>query len=390
MNSWWMLLLPVAATCGWYSAAKQAGLSLTRKKMQPKFHRKYLAGLNYLLNEQPDKAVDLFTKLIEVDSETIETHLALGNLFRRRGEVDRAIRIHQNLVAKPKLERQYKSQAVYALASDYMSAGVLDRAEGLFKELVDQGEHKQASFKALTYIYQQEKDWHQAITVAQKLAASTENNMRPELAHYHCELAEIALKEKDEVQALKYARRALTIHHQCVRASLFLSEVALSQHNEKLAIRQLQRILTQNPDWFLLAVPMLESAYLSLNKSHELIAYLHDVLDEFPHMPLIVTLSELIRKHQGDQAALSFVSEHVKENPSLVGIRDLLHLQLLNKHEDAREDLSILHTLTDRLVHDKSNYHCVNCGYDGNTLHWQCPSCKQWDTNKPAYLVDDD
>src|SRR5579862_1647322 len=180
----------------------------------------YLIGLNFLLNEETDKAVDIFIKMLEVDSETVETHLAVAKLFRRRGEVDRAIRIHQNLIARPQLEKVYKEQSLFELGQDYLSAGMLDRAERIFLELVNEKSHSAQALLILIDIYQQEKSWGHAIEVARQYESVTRQNMHPVIAHYNCELAETAFHKGQRNIAMEHLDKAYAADRRCVRASL--------------------------------------------------------------------------------------------------------------------------------------------------------------------------
>src|SRR5690554_2987083 len=217
------LLLPVAALSGW--------LIGRRRDSRPdsdggKLHGEYFQGLNYLLNEQPDKAIEVFTRMVEVDSDTVETHLALGNLFRRRGEVDRAIRIHQNLIARPTLNAEQRSLALLELGMDYMRSGLLDRAEGLFKELAETGNHMEPALRQLLVIYQQEKDWSNAIMVARRLESISGEALHAVVAQFHCERASEHLAAGREREAQEDVRRALNVDPRCVRASLMEAEMA--------------------------------------------------------------------------------------------------------------------------------------------------------------------
>ena len=183
------LLLPLAAASGWYAARRD----LRRPAAAP-VSPDYFRGINYLLNEQPDKAIEVFTRMLEVNTETVETHLALGGLFRRRGEVERAIRIHQNLIARSTLDAAQRSQALCELAQDYLKAGLLDRAENLFLELAEIPAHLETALRALMAIYEQEKEWHKAIVSARRLALIVDSDLGPLLAQYHCEMGERALQ----------------------------------------------------------------------------------------------------------------------------------------------------------------------------------------------------
>ncbi|MCK5360007.1 MAG: lipopolysaccharide assembly protein LapB, partial [Gammaproteobacteria bacterium] len=158
---WLLLLLPLAAISGWIASRQDE--RIRSRKCGADIPSDYFKGLNLLLNEQPDKAIEVFIKVLEVDSETVETHLMLGNLFRRRGEIERATRIHQNLIARPKLDRYQCSQALFELAQDYLKAGLLDRAENLLLEYAEVEKDPEPALRQLLYVYQQEKEWDQAI-----------------------------------------------------------------------------------------------------------------------------------------------------------------------------------------------------------------------------------
>ncbi|MGB0713705.1 MAG: tetratricopeptide repeat protein, partial [Gammaproteobacteria bacterium] len=189
MPSWIWFVLPLAMVVGWVIGRR--GGTTRPKGDEACFDTRYFQGLNYVLNEQPDKAIEVFIKMVEVDSDTVETHFALGSLFRRRGEVDRAIRLHQNLIARPNLDRGQRAQALLELGRDYMLAGLFDRAENLFRELVDARFHIRQAYENLVAIYEQEKDWDNAIKAARNLEGRVPRDMRPVIAQFHCEKADI-------------------------------------------------------------------------------------------------------------------------------------------------------------------------------------------------------
>ncbi len=383
----WLLLLPISAASGWWIAVRK----MPEDKHSKKRHllsSNYLQGLNFLLNEEPDKALDVFIKLLEIDSDTVETHLALGNLFRRRGEVNRAIRIHQNLIARPNLEKKYRTEALAALAKDYLSAGVFDRAERLFLELVDLGEKIDTSLQNLLDIYQQEKEWQKAIDIAQKLFLHTNRNMRVGLAHYYCELAELALREQNLDQARKTVKRAFRVDKRCARASLLLAEVEMQLGRYRRAMRYLKYIKKQDPDYLSEAVRPLMKCYQALEKETELVYYFKDLLKEFPKIPIVVILSEQIRQWRGDKVAANFVANYVRRHPSVEGLHRLVELHLSLVEGQAKSDLQILHHLTEKLLADQPTYQCLQCGFSSQHLHWQCPGCRQWATIKPTHTVE--
>jgi lipopolysaccharide biosynthesis regulator YciM len=375
------LLLPVAATCGWYM-----GQRLSRNqanKISPKIRRDYFKGLNYLINEQPDKAVDVFVKLLEVDSDTVETHLALGSLFRRRGEVDRAIRVHQNLIARPTLAKAHRLHALSELGQDYLRAGVLDRAERLFLELVNLGDDdKQLSLRFLLHIYQQEKDWLKAIETAQKLLALGEP-VSDIIAQYHCELAEQLIDTDHASTALPYLKRAQQIDHNCIRASMIRARLEYKSGRYKEAIRYYKQAIDQDPDYISEIVTPLSHCYQQLGEVDKLIAYLEDCLEKHPRISLVLEISTYLQHQQGDKMAIEFIARQIQHQLSLRGLSRLVELYLLNASGDTHEKLLILQNFMQKLLADKPVYRCTHCGFSGKTLYWLCPSCQRWNMIKP-------
>lgn len=358
-----------------------------RPKVKPmsktQIPRDYLVGLNFLLNEEPDKAVDVFIKMLEVESDTVEIHLAVGKIFRRRGEVDRAIRIHQNLIARPQLERKYSEQALYELGQDYMSAGMLDRAERIFIDLSNAKNYAAPALRGLIDIYQQEKDWLKAVRYAEQLAAVAKTNMQPIIAHYYCELAEQAQAKMALNQALDYLQMAYTYDNACVRASLLQGKTLIEQEQYMAAMRVLKRIQKQNPLYLSEAIELLATCYEKLHAEEKLVIYLKKLLDDYPRLPIVLILAERIRKWKGDKVAASFVADYVRRYPSLRGLYLFINLYIGTVVGRAKEDLIILQNLMKNLLANKADYQCNSCGFSGNTLHWQCPGCKRWGTILP-------
>jgi len=383
----WVFIVIAAVMGAWYAGLRtRRDNSSTAQKMN--LPRDYLVGLNFLLNEEPDKAVDVFIKMMEVDGDTVETHLAVAKLFRRRGEVDRAIRIHQNLIARPQLDKIYREQSLFELGQDYLSAGVLDRAEKIFLELVDVKDFSVLALKALLAIYQQEKIWEKAISIAIRLSSLTKKNMQSVIAHQYCELAEDAFHKGHADDALESLKSALEADSHCVRASLQQAKIEMGIGNYRSALRNLKRIKTQNIDYLSEAIDPLATCYEFLGEEEKLVGYLKQVLQEFPRIPVVLILSERIRKWKGDKVAANFVADYVRRYPSLAGLHLFINLYLSSVEGRAKNDLLILHGLTKKLLAEKPNYQCISCGYSGNTLLWHCPGCKQWETVKPLHSLD--
>lgn len=380
------LLLPLAAASGWWAArrSRASAQRVTGTGMSPEYFR----GLNYVLNEQPDKAIEVFVRIAEVDSETVETHLALGNLFRRRGEVDRAIRIHQNLIARPTLNRDQRALALLELGIDYMRSGLLDRAEGLFMELVETGAYTAQAFRQLLDIYQQEKDWPNAVVIARRLETTAAENMDPIIAQYYCELACESLEAGNETQARDHLKKALNIDSRCVRVSLLEGELARKAGNIKGAIKALKRIERQDPDYLPEALTPLFLCYREMGKLEEFRTYLARVVDIYGGITSLLLLTDLTLELEGQQAAVHFLSDELKKRPTVRGVERLIEYAMDKAEGEIRDSLTTIRDLFESLVERRSVYKCTRCGFDAKLLHWQCPSCKKWSSVKPVHGVE--
>ncbi|GGI77840.1 lipopolysaccharide assembly protein LapB [Legionella impletisoli] len=389
MINLWPLLLPAAAWSGWWVANR----NYTNKSAGSgsNFSREYVVGLNYLLNEQPDKAVDVFIKLLEVDSDTVETHLALGSLFRRRGEVDRAIRIHQNLIARPQLSLLQRKEALMALGQDYMSAGVFDRAERIFTEVVELGGTREtSSLHGLLAIYQQEKAWEKALDIIRKLEDSTGNSMHAQAAHYYCEIATQCLKQGAYDKAFSAIKQAFMTDKESVRASLMLANLEMKNGRYKQAIKALKRVPEQDPEFLTEIIEPLVHCYRELNAMNECVYYLEQTLAEFPRASVIFVVGEYLRQEKNTDFAIDFVSNQLSRHPSIRGLNRLICWHLESAHGKVREKLQMLYDITSKFLDNKPIYRCGQCGYGGKLLHWQCPSCKQWGRMKPIHGLEGD
>lgn len=387
MQNTWLVMLPFAVfATGWLWNRTQ--LRSQSDKQFKKLSREYFVGLNYLLNEQPDKAVDVFIKLLDVDDDTVETHLALGNLFRRRGEVDRAIRVHQNLISQTQLTESLRIEALLALGQDYMRAGVFDRAERLFLDVVETGQHSVLGLRSLLDIYQQEKDWDRALSTAQQISQLSDDQMSTEIAHYYCEKAIQAKSKGQFEQAQRHLRDALKTDKGCVRASIIQGDIKMSLGQYTGAIRAYKKIRMQDPEFIAEAVKSMAFCYEQLNAVDALLAYLHECLRIYPYTDLVIHTAEQIQKIESKQAAADFMAEQLRKRSSIRGLDKLIELHLGAAQSYAREDLLILKSLTIKLLENKPWYRCIDCGFAGKALHWQCASCKKWSTVKPLHDVD--
>lgn len=385
MNELLWLLLPVAAASGWFMAARSAARGPQRGG---ELSSEYFKGLNFLLNEQPDEAIDVFIRMLEVDSDTVETHLALGNLFRRRGEVDRAIRIHQNLIARPTLSKEQRSEALLELGQDYMRAGLFDRAESLFQELVENNTRMGPALQQLLAIYQQEKDWEQAVATARQLSAATGRPMHGTIAQFYCELAEDARRSHDTGRAQQMVKRALAHDKHCVRASIIQGDMAREAGDLRGAIRCYRRVEEQDIEFLPEVIAPLRRCYEDQGNLDAMIEYLQRVLDRYDGVSPMLALAELLLRRDGETAAAVFVAGQLKRRPSVRGLERLIDLNLSHSEGSARDNLLILRELVGQLLERKPVYKCLHCGFTGKVLHWQCPSCKKWNATKPIHGVE--
>ena len=382
-----VLLLPVAAVSGWYFGRKEQGRRSTRNGVTG-MSQDYFRGLNYLLNDRPDKAIEVFIKVLEVESETIETHLALGNLFRRRGEVDRAIRIHQNLVARPALEFEQRSLALLELGLDYMRSGLLDRAETLFIELVDSGAHERQAMRHLIDIYQQEQDWEKALAYTRELERLSDQNLGQMRAHYLCEQAELVTAEEKFDDAEKLLERALEADVNCVRANLELAALAMRSGRYGDAVARLKEVEKQDLAFLSEAIGPLVKGYRALGRDEELIEYLERLTALHAGITPVLVLAELTAERGSVEHAKQRIVEELKIRPTVRGIDRLIDYSLPNASGEARENFMLLKEVTTSLIEEKSSYVCGNCGFKGRSLHWQCPSCKFWNSIKPILGIE--
>lgn len=376
------LLLPLAAASGWYAAHRE------QRRRPPAagggLSQDYFRGINFLLNEQPDKAIELFTQMLEVNSETVETHLALGSLFRRRGEVERAIRIHQNLIARPTLDPTQRSQALCELAQDYHKAGLLDRAESLFQELAEIPVHAEQALGSLMHIYEQEKDWDKAIAAGRRLAQAAGRGLEPVIAQYHCELAERALHAGNYVLARTGIADALAIDPRCVRANILGGRVAETCGQDREAIAAWQKIEQQDAGLLDEVIDDMVAAYRRLHEEPQLHAYLRGLARRQPGIRSLLVLAELIGTRDGDSAAQVFMAERLRQTPSVPGLKRLIDLQVAQGTPERRMTLSLVKSIIDLLAAQQEGYQCRQCGFRGQALHWQCPACHEWIAMQPA------
>lgn len=376
---WMLLAFPLFFGMGWLAARIDIKQLLTESSALP---RSYFQGLNFLLNEQQDKAIEAFIEVVKVDPQTIELHFALGSLFRRRGEVDRAIRMHQHLVERADLDQEKKQQAIFELAQDYLKAGILDRAESLFMEL-QKSPYAKDALDFLLELYQKEKDWLKAIHVTQRLSTVSGQDHGKEAGFFYCELAaaEIARQQLDAARA--YLEQALQVDPQAVRATIMLGDMASLEKNYSKAIEIWQRIEQQNPQYLPLVAERLLDAYRHNGQADTGISLLQGYLAKYPSLDLMNVLFDAILQRDGTEAAYRLVRDELQRNPTLLGLDKLLEVRLLEMSSGNRGDIEMVKNLVHQRTRSLAMYRCASCGFKARQFYWHCPACHGWETYSP-------
>jgi lipopolysaccharide biosynthesis regulator YciM len=376
---WWLLVLPLFFGLGWAAARIDLRQLLSESRALP---RSYFKGLNFLLNEQPDKAIEAFIEVVKVDPETIELHFALGSLFRRRGEVERAIRMHQNLVERPGLAAEQKLAALFELAQDYFKAGLLDRAEEMFLKL-EATSYAEQALRFLLEIYEQEKEWNKAIGIAGKLETVTGRSHQKEIANFYCELAMSEMMHSRPDAARPHLAEALSHHRQCVRANMLLGDLEFSAKQPEAAIEAWKRIESQNPLYLALVAERIYNAYKRRGKLDEGVNLLRGYLAKYPSLDLLNVVFLGILESQGNEQAYQLARDELRRMPTLLGLDKLLEAQLLEAPLERRRDLELVKELVNEHTRSLTMYRCDNCGFRARQYYWHCPACAAWETYSP-------
>ncbi len=380
MPLWSLAIIPLAIGFLWLLfRTKQS-----HKQQQSTLSSEYFKGLNYLLNDEQGKALDVFVKLVESNWDTIDTHFTLGKIYRKNGEMDKAIKIHQGLIARPTLPERYRSKILLELGYDYLDAGWFDRAEGLFKEVLIQDEKSKEARHNLILIYQQEKDWFKAIDIAVDLFSENPAVIGPMIAHYYCELADISGTKGDISQLENLANKALRYDDSCVRASILLADQAKIAADDKKAIKIYESIEKQDAESMILVIDSLIECYANLSLQDKLYEYLVGLQGRHKNLFLQNVITDVLEKSQGKQAAIDYLSNNVKQQPSLAGLQKLISYK--QKEIDSDKVFDDLTTAISIMQNDSVEYRCQKCGFSSNTHYWLCPGCNHWGRVKPSVI----
>lgn len=379
-----LLLLPVAAASGWYAALRH----YRRKHLtnHPQTLRQvYVRGLNYLLSEKTDQAIDTFAHLLVNAFETIETHIALGNLFRRRGEIEKAIEIHEKLIDQGELDAEQRASAHFELGLDYLYAGLFDRAESILINLADHPTYRKPALQQLLLIYQQEKEWSKAMECARELKRLGKVPRGETVAQFLCEMAEEKLSHGLVEDGAKFLERALQEDPNCVRATLMTARMHVHAGRFDQALDALKRIESQDSAYLPEILKLLEICHERLNlPTEELHAYLSHLYECFGCEDAAVDLAEQLQAMNATEKAADYLQRVLDEKPSLKVLRALTDVLLQGGPDEQQQALTNLSLTLVRLQSEKPRYRCVQCGFTGDQLHWRCPSCRHWESTRPV------
>lgn len=376
---WWLLVLPLFFGLGWLAARIDIRHLVRESRALPK---SYFAGLNFLLNEQPDRAIDSFIEATSKDPQTVELQFALGNLFRRRGETDRAIQIHQALASRDDVRSEQRLAARLELGLDFLKAGLLDRAEEVFVGLRGSALDTEALHHLLD-IYQQEKEWRKAIEIAKALPETESHRAQKDIAQFLCELATHALAQSRLDDACALLEEALATHRKCVRALMLLGDAAAADERLEQAIDCWQRIEQQNPVYLALVAARLADAYRRLGRERQGITLLKSYLERHASLDLLDVVFKEELDAEGPSGALTLVREEVRRNPTLLGLDKLLEAQMQTLPPEARTDSDLMKNIIHAHTRRVARYRCDHCGFKARQFHWRCPACGGWETYPP-------
>ncbi len=350
------------------------------KNHQPS--QEYLRGIQYLINDEPDKAVDLFIEFLQATDDTIETHFALGSLFRRRGEINRAIRIHQSLTEQPHLPDHYKEKATLELAHDYLSAGVFDRAEKIFLERVAYGSKDIRNYRNLLHIYQREKDWERCIKVMEGSKIPSNKEDKTARAHYYCEWVLQNLETQTQEQLSSALKKAKQIDPQLVRVDLIQAQLAISQDKTLEALLHYHHVLSQSGIYVDLVLTSIQSCFSQLHDGRDLMDFYVSILDAHPSEQdrIIIAIADIIQKQKNVKDAIVFVKKYITQNPSMLLMQYLVSLYSAQVYGDLKDELTLLSKILSQSLQAHHRFQCKKCGFLATKFFWNCASCHQWST----------
>ncbi len=371
------LLLPVAAAAGWFAAKRS---DAKRPDAFWDYTSNFHQGLSVLLADKQGKTAELFEDLSDTSRDTADTHIALGNLYRRRGEVERAILLHQSVIDKGGLPDDIRATAQFELAEDYSSAGLLDRSELVLHELLSSAYRREDAYDSLLQLHEREQDWEQAIAVAIEFEKNTQISLRARIAHYYCERAVLAQKQQQTSEATGFLAKARRHHPECARALMMQASMALTAGDHESSLSLYEQVEALRPELMPEIIDSRFAALKAAGDSAQMLAFVRRIHEQRNAYSVIRSTRAVIAELHSSEAADRFFKDQILKRPSLKGLRDWAHDQVALSRPGERDKVQVICDLLDQVVEDKPAYRCKSCGFQGNVMHWRCPSCGQWDS----------
>ncbi len=383
--AWLLVLLPLAALSGWFGARRVRG---GRTEVSSKPDRPYLESLNLVINDQHDKALDVLSTALQEHDEDLEIQLALGSLFRRRGEIERATQIHQRLLARSAQSAEQKSQILFELACDYFKGGLLDRAENLFKEAGSTSRFREQSLRMLIQIYESEHEWAPAVAVVRELSELSGEDLSHSAAQYCCELADRAIAEGDLDSAKECIAEALGYRPRFARAMILKGRIQAFGGKHAKAIASWIELSETHPHYAYEVAKLVQTSAEVLTEPDQYVRFLRSAVKVSGDDRLRLMYVDALLLRGSTEEAEDYLSDWLSQSASLVGLNHLLGLRAQNaQRTGSTEDYAFFRQVTSRLLQHRTGYECRFCGFQGRSLHWQCPGCKHWDTTAPRIPV---
>ena len=351
------------------------------RDLPPRISADYIRGLNLVLNRRTDEALELFVQMAKVDEDTLETHFALGHLFRRRGEVERAIRVHENLLARPTLNETQRHQAIFSLAEDYLGAGLFDRAEQLLVQLTDSSTLAEAALEKLVYIYEREQEWQKAIDAQRKLEM-LRGTKSSQVAHYYCELAEIARASGNRPLAREHLKNAVRSESGALRGAWIRAALAQEEGDFAEAIALYEQVIAADRHFISEVLPSLMKCYREAGRLANLESYLQKLANRDAESQRDLAFAAVIGNVTDSPTLAASVERFVFEHPVLASLVNAEELKKLPDEQRLRAINRIADGLR-KVAQASARYRCSNCGYSTQRFIWHCPSCKLWETIRP-------
>lgn len=377
------LLLPVAMAYGWFMGRNS--IKQKDQTIKQDLSIKYSTGLNYLLSNQKDKAIDSLLDALKVEDDSVEAHFAMANLFRKRGELDRALKVHEHLVRHGNLPTKDKQQAVFELGKDFLSAGLYDRAETMFNKLLKSSDYGLKSLTYLLQIYQSTKDWQQGIGHQKLIVKYNDKRLLHTLANFYCELATNAFEQDKFIEVIELLEQALKLDPNSCRANWLMAKIYENHKQCELACKCYQDIYQQDKEFFPDVIDQMHQCYLDLDASDEFFRFIKKVYDETASSSALISYMDHIEKKHGNKKAKEFMLSALKRRPTIRGFKHLVKMEMNQTDDiDNNASLDLIKDLIGEYLKIKHRYSCRNCGFNSSTHYWSCPSCHEWEQLKPV------